>query len=131
MRRMTGTWHSNSRRETCAMRSSVPIVGQWYRRGDGALLEIVAIDTDAGHIEVQYFDGSLDEFDVDDWQLQGLTVATAPEDWSGSVDMEPEDFDAESDNSNATAWPDALNFLDRSEAMGYSEWPTPGGERLY
>lgn len=113
------------------MRSSVPIVGQWYRRADGAMLEIVAIDFEEGNIEVQYFDGALDEFDFDDWQQQGLVPATAPEDWSGSVDIEPEDFDAEGEERAAPAWPDALNFLDRSEAMGYSEWPSPTGERLY
>lgn len=114
------------------MRSSVPVVGQWYRRIDGAMLEVVAIDNDEGNIEVQYFDGAVDEFDFDDWQLLGLTSATAPEDWSGSVDIEPEDFDTDGEERTATpAWPDALNFLDRTEALGYSEWPTPPGDRLY
>lgn len=113
------------------MRSSMPVVGQWYRRVDGAMLEVVAIDE--GSIEVQHFDGTVEEFDDEGWQSQGLSTAKPPEDWSGSVDVEPEDIDTLSDESTSQlTWSDPLNYLDRSEAQGYSEWPTPpAGERLY
>ena len=111
------------------MRSSMPVVGEWYRSYDGSLMEVVAIDLDEGYIEVQHFDGTVEEFDFEGWQEQGLTPAKAPEDWSGSVDIEPEDFDADGSESTPV-WTDPLNFLDRSEAIGYSEWPTPRGQRL-
>jgi hypothetical protein len=72
--------------------STQPDIGEWYRiRGDG-LLEVVAIDEDDGTIEVQYFDGTVEELDLADWKAQRtkgeIEDAEAPEDWSGSVDVE-------------------------------------------
>jgi hypothetical protein len=55
---------------------------------------VVAVDDDDGTIEIQYFDGAVEEMDVEDWQSQweegALQTAEAPEDWTGSVDVEPE-----------------------------------------
>ena len=78
-----------------------PEIGEWYRLSGGELLEVVAFDAADGTIEVQYFDGTVEEFDLDDWRSQrasgALEVAEAPEDWSGSVDVEPDDGRAEAD----------------------------------
>ncbi|MGH8253772.1 MAG: DUF6763 family protein [Steroidobacteraceae bacterium] len=72
-----------------------PGVGDWYRLSSGELLEVVAFDAGDGTVEVQYFDGTVEEFDFDDWRSQrasgAIEEAEAPEDWSGSVDVEPED----------------------------------------
>ncbi|MGH8220230.1 MAG: DUF6763 family protein [Steroidobacteraceae bacterium] len=76
------------------MASPQPIVGSWYRLKGGETFEIVAIDDDEGTIEVQYFDGTVEEMDLEGWELQceerGLTQTEPPEDWSGSVDVEPD-----------------------------------------
>ena len=77
------------------MTSPSPVVGDWYRRPDGALFEVVAIDRDDGTVEVQHFDGTLEEFDLESWDEQEFEEAQAPEDWTGSVDVEPEDYEAE------------------------------------
>ena len=72
-----------------------PGIGDWYRLNGGALFEVVALDDDDGTIEIQYFDGTVEEMDVEDWETQwddgALESAEAPEDWSGSVDVESED----------------------------------------
>jgi hypothetical protein len=72
-----------------------PSVGDWYRLNSGELLEVVAFDAGDGTVEVQYFDGTVEEFDFDDWRTQrasgAIEEAEAPEDWSGSVDVEPEE----------------------------------------
>lgn len=108
------------------MDSPAPVVGNWYLCLDGKLLEVVAIDADEGTIEVQHFDGTVEEFDLESWQDQELMQTQAPEDWTGSVDVEPEDYESERDISTASAvWSEALVSLDRSEASGYSEWPAP------
>ena len=69
-----------------------PIVGQWYRGSTNELFEVVAIDDEDETIEIQYFDGTIEEMDVEDWDTQwdegALESAEAPEDWSGSVDVE-------------------------------------------
>jgi hypothetical protein len=78
-----------------------PGIGEWYRLRGGELLEVVAFDAAEGAIEVQYFDGTVEAFDLADWRSQrdtgALEEAEAPEDWSGSVDFEPEDGRAEAD----------------------------------
>jgi hypothetical protein len=77
-----------------------PGIGDWYRLTGGQLFEVVAVDDDDGTIEIQYFDGTVEEMDVEDWEAQwddgGLEAAEAPEDWSGSVDVESGDEDARS-----------------------------------
>jgi hypothetical protein len=69
-----------------------PGIGHWYRASGGQLFEVVALDDDDGTIEIQYFDGTLEEMDVEAWETEWddgmLEAAQAPEDWSGSVDVE-------------------------------------------
>lgn len=74
-----------------------PGIGQWYRIGGGELFEVVAVDDDDGTIEIQYFDGTVEEMDVEDWESEWeegeLEAAEAPEDWTGSVDVDGGDSD--------------------------------------
>jgi hypothetical protein len=74
-----------------------PGIGDWYRLHGGDSFEIVAVDEDDGTIELQYFDGTLEEMDLEDWESQwnegALEAAEAPEDWSGSVDIERGDVE--------------------------------------
>lgn len=83
------------------MAAPQPRVGEWYRLAGSELFEVVAIDEDDGTIDMQYFDGTLEEMDIEDWESQwedgALEAAEPPEDWSGSVDVEPEDEGLRSD----------------------------------
>ena len=45
----------------------VPVIGHWFRRPNGTLFEVVAVDEDGGTIEIQQFDGTIDEFDFESW----------------------------------------------------------------
>jgi hypothetical protein len=71
-----------------------PAVGNWYRL-NGETFEVVAVDEDDRTIEIQYFDGTVEEMDLEDWESQceerALEAAEPPEDWSGSVDVEPDE----------------------------------------
>lgn len=107
------------------MTSPSPVVGDWYRRLNSTLFEVVAIDRDDGTVEVQHFDGTLEEFDLEAWEEQDFEEAQPPEDWTGSVDVEPEDYESDRETPTASSWVDPLMSLDRSEASGYSEWPAP------
>ena len=79
------------------MTTPQPSIGDWYRLNGNDSFEIVAVDEDDGTIDIQYFDGTLEEMDVEDWEAHWsdgvLEVAEAPEDWSGSVDIERGDTD--------------------------------------
>lgn len=99
-----------------------PIVGDWYQDREGELFEVVALDDDDQTIEVQFFDGTLQEFDASDWLAMLPRIADAPEDWTGSMDVDDEDHDDESEPNSTPAWLGA-SHLDRDEAGGYSEWP--------
>lgn len=85
-----------------------PIVGQWYRGVTNELFEIVAIDDADETIEIQYFDGTVAEMELDAWNEQlfdrTLDAADAPEDWSGAMDMEAEDLDLEFEDQARTVW---------------------------
>jgi hypothetical protein len=64
-----------------------PIIDQWYQPGGKEeLLRVVAADMDAGLIEVQHFDGSIEELDFDTWQEMDIDLAEEPEDWTGPYD---------------------------------------------
>ena len=92
-----------------------PIVGQWYRGDTDELFEVVAIDELDGTIEIQYFDGSVTEVDIETWneQLRDelIEAANAPEDWSGAVDVESEDLDRDAEDVARPAW---SRHVDRS-----------------
>ncbi len=87
------------------MAAPQPGIGDWYRSSGGELFEVVATDDQEGTIDIQYFDGTVEEMDREDWETQwedgALEAAEAPEDWSGSVDAEGADEDGRgSDNVN-------------------------------
>ena len=75
-----------------------PTIGHWYRLQGGESFEVVAFDEDDGTIELQYFDGTVEEMDIEDWHASkesgALEEIEAPEDWTGSVDVDPEEDDA-------------------------------------
>lgn len=71
-----------------------PIVGNWYKNlEDETRFEVVALDEKAQAIEIQYFDGEVEELDLDTWYDLVLEAIEAPEDWSGAYDeLDPEDL---------------------------------------
>jgi len=63
----------------------MPEVGKWYAHRDkGQMFQVVAVD--AEYVEIQDFDGDVDELDVDTWSAMPLEPAEPPEDWTGLVD---------------------------------------------
>lgn len=64
----------------------VPTVGHWYQNPDQRKFEVVALDDDECIIEIQYFDGELDEVEFDVWPQMGLESVPPPEDWSAAYD---------------------------------------------
>ena len=92
-----------------------PKVDDWYEDAeDGRSFRIVAIDDDDGTIEVQYFDGDVEEFDTDSWYQMDLTRVAEPEDWSGPFD------DLEEDDKGETY-----------RAMRPEDWNGPADEMDY
>jgi hypothetical protein len=72
-----------------------PNIGEWYRIKGGDLFEVVAVDEDDDTVEMQHFDGTVEEIELNDWYSRcssgAISEADAPEDWSGSADQDRED----------------------------------------
>lgn len=93
----------------------LPQVGHWYRRPNGSIFEVVAFDRDDGTVEIQHFDATIEEVDFENWRELGLIEVDAPEDWTGSVDVDIEDVAQLDDDSLPYGWHDPLAFLDRAD----------------
>lgn len=92
-----------------------PQVGCWYRRLDGTLFEVVALDEDDGTVELQEFDGTVDELEIEAWHRLVLEPTAAPEDYSGAVDVEAGDGPTDDDGTGAQPAVDPLVFVDRAD----------------
>ena len=92
-----------------------PNIGDWYQGTNGELFEVVAVDNDEATIEIQYFDGTLEELDFDAWEESEFSAAQPPEDYSGSLDIEKEDYGVDLDRPGKKDWADPLDYLDQSE----------------
>lgn len=106
-----------------------PLVGHWYSHLDkGYLFQVVALDEASGTIEIQEFDGGLDELDIEEWRQMQVESAAPPEDWSGPVDdVEPDEFGytdmqgeeppAESLEAGSLTWADVLEEVEEAEDL--------------
>lgn len=64
-----------------------PEIGEWYLDRESAQeFEIVDLDEDAGLIEVQYLNGEIGEFDVEEWSELALSKIEPPEDWNAALE---------------------------------------------
>ena len=90
-----------------------PVIGSWFRRPNGTLFEVVALDEEEATVEIQQFDGTIDEVELENWPELLLVEVSAPEDWSGSVDMDPEDYVGRRDGEMPRGFHDPLAFIDK------------------
>ncbi len=69
-----------------------PRLEQWYARLDkGQRFFITAVDTESEAIEVQHFDGDLEEFSFEEWRDLDIELSEAPENWTGALDIAEKD----------------------------------------
>jgi hypothetical protein len=69
-------------------------IDQWYLHQDkGEAFLVTACDERSRTIEIQTFDGDVDEIDQELWRYLPLGFAEPPEDWTGPIDgVEPDDL---------------------------------------
>jgi hypothetical protein len=66
-----------------------PSEGQWYTlRDNGQMIFVINVDADHEVIDIQDFDGDIDELGFDEWRELDLELASAPEDSSVVNDAE-------------------------------------------
>jgi hypothetical protein len=89
-----------------------PNVGDWYQNTSGESFEIVAYDATQGLIEIQYFDGTVEEIEIDSWYEQMMVAIEPPEDWSGSLDIERQDYGVDLEESYHLSFDNPLDTFD-------------------
>ena len=108
-------------------------IGQWYTRWDkGDIFQVVGYDEDSRTIEIQTFDGDVDEIDLEAWMGLPLALAEPPEDWTGPVDdVEHDDLGYSETDMSGADWAQPLQSLraDAGEWAGGEEpWEERAGE---
>jgi len=91
---------------------TTPEVGDWYQNTSGESFEIVAYDAIQGLIEIQYFDGTVEEIDMESWREQMFMPIEPPEDWSGSLDMDRQDYGVDLEDSYHLSFENPLDTFE-------------------
>jgi hypothetical protein len=68
-----------------------PHTGEWFRAANGDAFEVLDVDTNNHSIEIQHFDGTLEEIDTEAWHSMYAEPIAPPEDYYGSLDIPDED----------------------------------------
>lgn len=90
-----------------------PVIGDWYVTEEGASFEVIAVDLDDDVVEIQYFDGAVEELDMESWYAMEIKRREAPEDWSGPFDdLEKDDFGDTERARHPDEWSNPLDSLD-------------------
>ena len=64
-----------------------PIIDEWYHCLEKAQkFKVTALDEHTATVEIQYFDGNVDELDLDSWYGLDIERIEPPEDWTGPMD---------------------------------------------
>lgn len=100
------------------LRLNAPEIGHWYRAPHGEAFTVVAIEPETdgseGGIEIQYFDGTLEELAHRDWDTLGVQPVAAPEDYSGALDLGVEgDSGIGLIAEDEGTWVDPMSVIDR------------------
>lgn len=87
-----------------------PIIGNWYMHRDkGQRFEVVAIDEDRELIELQHFDGDIEEVSLTEWEEMNIALTEEPQNWTGPVDVEElDDLGTEITDTSKEDWSEPL-----------------------
>ena len=71
-----------------------PIEGNWYQHLDKERdFMVVDVNKREGTVDIQYFDGDIEELEMEEWEEMDLEEIESPEDWTGPLDdLEADDL---------------------------------------
>jgi hypothetical protein len=112
--------NSRNTRDIVLARSTSPLIGQWYHYPEKSQKFVVtAIDDDGGTVEIQYFDGTIDEFELDDWSSLRAEGIAEPEDWTGPMDdIETDDLNPVGTEMSEEDWEEPYDEEDEKLSAG-------------
>ncbi len=91
-----------------------PIIGSWYCHQDkGQRFRVVALDEYNKTVEVQNFDGNLDEYEMRDWYQEKIVLCEAPENLSGPLDIgNLDDLGTDITDTKRSDWNEPLDVFE-------------------
>lgn len=97
-----------------------PVVGNWYQQQDkGQSFVVVAVEDDNALIEIQHFDGNLEEIDTESWYQLNIESTAAPENISGPLDIgELDDLGTSVTDTEAEDWMEPMQSFRASAEDG-------------
>ncbi len=83
-----------------------PQVDQWYAHLDkGQRFYVTAINEDENTVDIQHFDGDIEELSQDEWRDLDIELSEEPENWSGALDIaEQDDLGTEVTDTSTDDW---------------------------
>ena len=60
-------------------------------------------------------DGTVEEVDLESWYEQDIIPIEPPEDWSGSLDLEKEDYGVDLEETSHVHWENPLDTYDEQD----------------
>ncbi|HID98576.1 MAG TPA: hypothetical protein EYP57_10405 [Thermodesulfobacteriaceae bacterium] len=72
----------------------LPMAGKWYQDIDRKkVFQVLSVNQDEDVVEIQNYDGDLEQLSMAEWNEMILDMVEAPEDWAGPFgELEPDDF---------------------------------------
>jgi hypothetical protein len=83
-----------------------PLCGQWYAHLDkGQPFFVSAVDEEGETVEMQRFDGDLEEVTLDEWRDLDIVLCAEPENWAGALDVgDIDDLGTEITDTTGSDW---------------------------
>lgn len=93
-----------------------PIVDNWYFHHDkGQKFKVVAVENDT--IEIQHFDGDIEELSQTEWQELDIELSEEPQNWSGPIDVsELDDLGTEVTDTTRDEWDNGLDQFKQTKS---------------
>lgn len=114
-----------------------PVVSQWYRHlNKGQEFQVTAVDEAERTVEIQHFDGDVEELELDEWYAMEVEPIETPEDWTGPMDdVERDDLGYTETGMRGADWTRPLREgrpppgeEEAKRRPGAGEEEPPGGE---
>ena len=100
-----------------------PIIDAWYHYPAKAQkFKVTALDEQNATVEIQYFDGNIDEIDIDNWYGLATERIAAPEYWTGPMDnTEKDDLNPVGTEMQREDWDAPYQEVDEKHRAGPRE----------
>ncbi|MDH5257753.1 MAG: hypothetical protein OEX07_07085 [Gammaproteobacteria bacterium] len=94
-----------------------PIVDNWYFHLDkGSKFKVVAVDDDEKLIEIQNYDGDIEEITKANWRNLKIELCEEPQNWAGALDVsEIDDLGTEITDTSEDDWKEIEEKFSQSD----------------